>query len=181
MRIQLKNIKQKNIIIFDIEYDQDLLVQVAFLILGEKEPNIFELQKSFNVYINPNQLLNSFFVKYTNITNEFLCDNGVDLTVARALVDEVLLDVDLNNSLLVSHGIKCDYKILVDNNIKLKKVTKHYCTHNAAKRLLKQNTTFTLKEIAKNACYQMFDEHNAYADVWGTFYAFCYLNDLENK
>ena len=180
MKIQLKNIQQKNIIIFDIEYDQNLLVQIALLILCESRPDIFEVQKSLNIYINPGHLLNNFFVKYTNITNDFLCDNGVDLAVARTLVDFALFDIDLNNTLLVSHGINSDFKILTDNDIKLKEITKHYCTYNMAKKLLPNLNGYSLKEVAKASCYQMFNEHNAYADVWGTLYAFCYLNGLEN-
>jgi hypothetical protein len=37
----------------------------------------------------------------------------------------------------------------------------------------------TLKDIAAEAAYYLYDEHNAYADVWGTVMVFSYLNSLE--
>jgi DNA polymerase III epsilon subunit-like protein len=180
MRLQIKKTRPKHIIIFDIEYDQSSLVQLAFLILTKKEPTIFELTKSFNVYVKPNHSLHPFFIRYTNITDDFLCDNGVDLTVAKALVDEVMLDIDLNDALIVSHGVQNDLDLLLANNIDLKKIKEHYCTYNSAKKLLKRNNKLTLQDVATEGGYFMFDAHNAYADVWGTLYAFCYLKEIEN-
>ena len=179
MKIKLNNIKQQILLFFDIEYDQNSLVQIAFLILGLVEPNIFELQKSINIYVKPNHLLSDFFKKYTNITNEYLCDNGVDLTVARTLVNKIVFNHNLNDILIVSHGIKNDLKKKKKNGFKLKQIPNHYCTYNNAKRLLKRNSKLTLKDIAAEGCYCIFDEHNAYADAWATLFAFCYLNELE--
>lgn len=180
MIIKLNNLeKYKNIIFFDVEYDQSSLVQVAFLILGENEPNMFELQKSVNLYVKQSHSLTPFFVKYTNITDEFLCDNGIDLAGARTLVDEVIFNFNFNNTLVVSHGIKNDLDLLFNNNINLKQIPNYYCTYKNAKRLLKRDSKLTLKDIAAEGCYYMFDEHNAYADVWATLFAFCYLNELE--
>jgi hypothetical protein len=34
-----------------------------------------------------------------------LSDNGIDLAGAVALVDEVMLDIDLRDTILVSHGV----------------------------------------------------------------------------
>lgn len=181
MRLQLKNIKQKNIIIFDIEYDQNSLVQIAFLILGIVEPNIFELQKSINIYVKQNHLLNHFFTKYTNITDDFLCDNGIDLAVARTLVNEIVFSYQLEDTLIISHGIKNDLDLLEKNGIDLKQIPNHYCTYKAAKRLLQRNEQLTLKNVAAEGGYYMFNEHNAYADAWATLYAFAYLNEIENK
>ena len=121
MIIKLNNLeKYKNIIFFDVEYDQNSLVQVAFLILGENEPNMFELQKSVNLYVKQSHSLTPFFVKYTNITDEFLCDNGIDLAGARTLVDEVIFNFNFNNTLVVSHGIKNDLDLFFNIIINLK-------------------------------------------------------------
>ena len=180
MRLQIKKTRQKNIIIFDIEYDQSSLVQLAFLILTKKEPTIFELTKSFNVYVKTNQPLNNFFKRYTNITDDFLCDNGVDLAVAEALVNEVMLDIDINDTLIVSHGVQNDLDLLLQNKIDFKKIKEHYCTYNSAKKILQRNNRLSLQDVAAEGGYYMFDAHNAYADVWGTLYAFCYLNEIEN-
>lgn len=177
MKLYLNNIKNKNILIFDIEYDQNSLVQLALLTLSQVEPNIFEITRSINIYIKQSHLLSDFFKRYTNITDEFLCDNGVDLSVAKALADEVVLDDD---QLLVGHGINCDLNVLLENDIDWTKI-KYYDTHEVAKELLNRNKNLTVKDIAALDGFYIFNEHNAYADVWGTLHAFCYLNKLQEN
>lgn len=117
MQLYLPNIEQPNIIIFDIEYDQSVLVQLALLKLSLRDnvncPNIFELTQSLNLYVKQGQSLTDFFTSYTNITDAFLCDNGIDLSVARTLVHEVVPD----GSLIVSHGVQCDINTLKRNGI----------------------------------------------------------------
>ena len=180
MLIYINNLKYKNIILFDIEYDGTSLVQLAFLILTRTiEPNIYAISKSINLYVHPSQPLSSFFTKYTHITNDFLCDNGVDLTVARALVEENLLDIDVNDTLIVSHGVKNDIDILERNGFALSKIKNHYCTYNMARKLLQRTSRLGLSDIAAEDGYFMFNAHNAYADVWGTLHAFCFLKNIE--
>lgn len=179
MIIQLKNIKYKNIILFDIEYDKNSLVQVAFLILGAKEPNMFEIQKSFNVYIKQSHLLSPFFVSYTNITDAYLRDNGLDLPRARALVDGVISNIDVNDTLLVGHGIDNDMRLLDKEQICLSRFYNRYDTYKKAKAILKRNDCLTLADVAAEDGFFMFNNHNAYADVWGLLHCFCFLNKEE--
>lgn len=180
MRIQIPNTEENNIIIFDVEYDGTSLVQLAFLILTKTEPDIFVLSRSVNFYVRQSQPLSPFFKRYTHITNDFLCDEGVDLSVARTLAKENLLGIDYNTSMVVSHGLKGDLEILANNGIDFKTIKHHYCTYDAAKRLLGRNKNLTLKDVAADSGYYMFNEHNAYADVWGTLHAFCYLKEKEH-
>lgn len=179
MVIQLENIKYKNIILFDIEYDKNSLVQVAFLILGAKEPNMFELQKSFNVYIKQSHLLSPFFTSYTNITDAYLRNNGLDLPRARTLVDSVISNIDVNDTLLVGHGIDNDMRLLNEHKFCLSRFCNIYDTYKVAKKLLKRENCLTLADIAAEDGYFMFNEHNAYADVWGLLHAFAFLNKEE--
>ena len=179
MIIQLNNIKYKNIILFDIEYDQNSLVQVAFLILGAKEPNMFEIQKSFNVYIKQNHLLSPFFTSYTNITNAYLRDNGLDLPRARRLAEEVISNIDVNNTLLVGHGIDNDMRLLDEHNFCLSRFSNRYDTYKKAKNKLQRENHLTLADLAIEDGYFMFNNHNAYADVWGVLHAFAFLNKEE--
>ena len=181
MQLYINNTQYNNIIFFDIEYDGSLLVQLAFLILTKTAPNMYTVSKSINLYVNSSQPLSSFFTRYTHITNDFLCDNGIDLAVAKTLVEESLLDIDLNNCLLVSHGVKNDAEILKRNNFALSKIKNHYCTYNMARKLLQRNSKLGLADIAAEDGYFMFNAHNAYADVWGTLHAFCFLQNLEQR
>ena len=50
-----------------------------------------------------------------------------------------------------------------------------------AKELLNRNKNLTVKDIAALDGFYIFNEHNAYADVWGTLHAFCYLNKLQEN
>jgi DNA polymerase III epsilon subunit-like protein len=178
MQLYIPNTNYKHFIIFDIEYDETTLVQLAFLILTKTtEPNIYVLSKSVNLYVNPDHTLSNFFTRYTHITNDFLSDNGIDLAGARALVEESLFDVDVNQTLIISHGVKNDLAILDKNNIALAKIPHHYCTYNMAKRCLKRTNKLGLIDIAAEDGYFMFNAHNAYADVWGTLHAFCFLKN----
>lgn len=181
MIIQLQNIKQKNIILFDIEYDHSSLVQVAFLILCAKEPSMFEIQKSVNVYIKQNHLLSPFFTQYTGITDAYLRDNGLDLPRARSLVESVTFDIDINNTLLVGHGIDNDMRLLDENHFCLSRFLHRYDTYKKAKKILKRTKFLKLTDIAAEDGYFIFNEHNAYADVWALLHAFTFLNRMENK
>lgn len=180
MQLFLPNIEQPNIIFLDIEYDQGALVQLALLKLSLRcdanLPHIFELIQSVNLYVKQGQSLTGFFQNYTNITNDFLCDNGIDLSVARTLVREIVPD----DSLIISHGIHCDLDILKRNGIDWTSMP-HFCTYEQAKKILGRNTGVSLKDIAALDGFYAFDEHNAYADVWATLHAFCYLNKQQNK
>jgi DNA polymerase III epsilon subunit-like protein len=150
---------------------------MAFLILTRIEPDIYVLSKSLNLYVNQGQPLSSFFTRYTHITDDFLCDNGVDLSVARTEVMNTLLDINPDTTMIVSHGLKNDLDILTSNGINLKHNKTHFCTYNMAKKYLKRNERLSLKDVAVEGGYYMFNEHNAYADVWGTLYAFCFLKE----
>lgn len=181
MIIKLNNIKQQNIILFDIEYDKTSLVQVAFLILGAKQPNMFEVIESFNVYIKQNHLLSPFFVQYTGITDAYLRDNGLDLPRARSLVEQAIFNIDINNALLVGHGIDNDMRLLDENDICLSRFSNRYDTYKKAKKILKRDKFLTLTDIAAEDGYFIFNEHNAYADVWALLHAFAFLNEKEAK
>lgn len=179
MLIYINNSNYNNIILFDIEYDGTSLVQLAFLILTRTtEPNIYSLSKSVNLYVKQSQPLSNFFTRYTHITDDFLCDNGIDLAVARTLVEENLFDIDLNDTVIASHGIKNDIDILEHNHIALSKIKNHYCTYNMARKLLQRTNRLGLADVAAENGYFMFNAHNAYADVWGTLHAFCFLQNL---
>jgi DNA polymerase III epsilon subunit-like protein len=182
MILQLQNLnKYKNIILFDIEYDNSSLVQVALLILGAKEPHMFEVQKSLNVYIKQNHLLSPFFVKYTNISDAYLRDNGIDLSGARTLVESVIFDIKPEETLLVGHGIDNDMRLLDICKFPFSRFSNICDTYKRAKKLLKRTNNLTLSDLAAEDGYCSFNEHNAYADTWALLHAFCVINRWENN
>lgn len=181
MKLNINNVPQDNILIFDIEYDQNVLIQLATLTLRKIESDVFQLTRSTNTYIDPNQSVSSFFMGYTNITNDYLRHNGTDLAGVRSLAHEVVFDVGTNNTLLVSHGLDNDLEILYKNGIDWKTLPNKYDTYKKAKELLQRGSLLTLKDIAQNDGFFMFNEHNAYADAWGTLHAFCWLKENEER
>lgn len=180
MQLYIPNVTEQQLVFFDIEYDQTSLVQLAVLIFDKIDTHIFKLKTSANIYFKQRQPLNPFFVRYTGITDEFLQDFGVDELAAKELQDELLAAITSQPSLLVSHGIKNDLLILDKNGFAWKDAAKHYCTYTSAKRLLHRGSNLTLKDVAQEDGYFIYNEHNAYADVWGLLHAFCYLNEKEN-
>ena len=181
MIIYLPKLQYKNIILFDIEYDHNSLVQLAFIILGAKGPEVYEVKKSFNVYMKQSHSLSQFFTSYTNINDVYLRNNGLDLPRARALVEEVVFDIEVSDTLLVGHGMDNDMRLLDEYNICLSRFSNRYDTYKHAKKVLKRNQRLSLAEVAAEDCYFMFDEHNAYADVWGLLHAFSLLVELEGE
>lgn len=181
MKIQLKNIPQQSIIILDSEYDSRNLIQLAFLVLDKVEPQIFEIKESFNIYLNSDLPVSLFFRKYTNISDDFLNTNGIAAEEAKQQIEEILGELDPAATLIVGHDIKNDLSILKENNIDFTQFSNYYCTYQMAKKLLNQKSNLNLKSLAANGCYYSFNEHNAYADIWATLAAFCWLNKVENE
>ena len=56
-----------------------------------------------------------------------------------------------------------------------------YDTYKKARKMLKRDKWLTLKDVAAEDGYFMFNEHNAYADVWGLLHAFSFLKQKEGK
>lgn len=169
----------KNIILFDIEYDMDNLVQIAILTLKRTNYNTFKLNRSINQYVKQPQPLNTFFTRYTGITDQFLNDNGVPLSIVQELIQELLSETGVDDTVVISHGLKNDLLVLNKNQVPLTKCKYHYCTYNKAKSLLHRKDHLTLGEIAAESGYYLFNAHNAYADVWATLNVFCYLTEVE--
>ncbi len=96
-------------------------------------------------------------------------------------MEEVIFDIDPQDCLIVSHGVDDDINLLCENGFCFDQFVHRYCTYNNARKLLKRKKDLKLRDVAKEGGYILFNEHNAYADVWGTLYAFCFLNELENS
>lgn len=176
MNIELKNIKNQNILFFDIEFTDNSIVQIAGLIFSKEKENIFQLKESFNYYIKQNKMLDKYFIIYTNITDDFLMDNGCDFLFVKKNLEQILSKYN-NDILFVSHGISSDFNILRKNNIELN--GDKFCTYKKAKQILRKDNKLSLQDVSASCGYFLYNAHNAYADVVGTLFSFCYLNRME--
>lgn len=185
MIIKCFNEHHKYLLFMDVEFNQRDLVQFAGLLFQRIGwDGTYQLKKSCNIYIT--QKVCYPFAEYTNITNNFLAENGVTLEDTRTfLTDDLLGDVDLDDLLLISHGLKNDRLILLDNGIGLSKsdgkVVDGYCTFNAAKRILERQNHLKLEDLASECGYYLHHAHNAFSDVWAEVAVYTYLKKVEEQ
>lgn len=173
-----------NLLFMDVEFSDQQLVQFAGLLFKRIEPETYQLMRSVNTYVS--QKVCYPFMEYTNITNNFLLDNGIPLDDARALiVDDFLSGVSMDNLLIISHGLKNDRSILNNAGIKLIKSNGQpvdgYCSYMNGKRILDRNAHLTLTDIAEEAGYYLHAAHNAFNDAWAEVSVYTYLRKIEKQ
>ena len=185
MIIKCYNEHHKYLLFIDVEFNQRDLVQFAGLLFQRISWNgDYQLMKSCNIYIT--QKVCYPFAEYTSITNNFLAENGVTLQDARELIfNDLLGNINLDDLQLISHGLKNDRLILLDNRIGLSKsdgkVVDGYCTFNAAKRILERQNHLKLEDLATECGYYLHHAHNAFSDVWAEVAVYTYLRKMEEQ
>ena len=184
MIIKAYNEKHSYLLFVDLEFNNGVLIQFAGLLFQRIDEETYQLARSYNAYVT--DTVSYPFMEYTSITNTFLTENGVPLKdLIIFLEDSFLKDIDLNNTLLISHGLRNDRLVLENNGIFLLKdngtAVDGYCTFNNAKRILKRNNKLTLADIAEECGYYLHQAHNAYNDVWAEVSVFTYLRKIEEQ
>lgn len=179
--------KHKYLLFIDLEFSGRHLVQFAGLLFRriEDDDNIYQLARSYNVYIT--QKVCYPFVEYTSITNNFLNENGVPLADAIAYIQEEFLgdDVDKDDLMIITHGLKNDRLILKENGLQLVKsngsLVDGFCTYNAARRILRRENHLSLEDLCNECGYYLHHAHNAYNDVWAEVAIYTYLKKIEKQ
>lgn len=184
MIIKAYNENHKYLLFIDLEFSNQELVQFAGLLFNRIEDDTYQLSGSINVYISRKVCYP--FMEYTNITNNFLEENGIPIADARALIMEDFLDgIPLNEIEVISHGLKNDRIVLNEAGINLSsangKPIDGYCTYMNARRILARPNHLTLNDIAEEAGYYLHSAHNAYNDVWAEVSVFTYLKKIEQQ
>lgn len=173
MVIYMHNLIKPYILVFDIEYDKQQIIQISGILLQNIRKGLYQINRSINIYIN-NPHLSSFVQNYTNITQEFLDEYGVDLDEAHQLWKEFLEPFDPDDVLVVSHGIYQDSLVLRDNGFDIEDY-EHWCTYNMAKWVLDRDDHLTLNDICAEMGYSMLFPHNAYADALANVFVYSFL------
>lgn len=181
MLVLFKNIEQDNILVFDAEYNEGDLIQFAGILFRKLEKDIFQIHKSINFYVKlETTKINYFIEKFTGITDEYLEEEGVILSEAIKKINEFLTDID--NLLIVSHGLYNDRLTLENNGIdfyEMEQCVKGLCTYNMSKRVLKRENKLKLEDVANEAGIFLANKHNAFDDTWATVAVFSLLCKLE--
>ena len=96
--------------------------------------------------------------------------------------------MDLKNVMVISHGLKNDRLVLLQNGINLSfrdNIKRHpidgYCTFNNAKNILERDNRLTAKDLAIECGYYIHQAHNAFNDVWAEVAIFTFLKKVEKQ
>lgn len=177
MIIHCYNEKHKNLLFIDIEFDHRNLLQFAGLLFQRIDDcGNYQLSRSINQYRSPEEKVGYPFVEYTGLTGNFLVENGVSLKSLQSLIfDDFLEGVDLSSLEVISHGLKNDRAILLENGIDLSTCTSKdnnnklpidgYCTFKNSQRILGRKQNLKESDIAEEAGYYIHNAHNAFNDV----------------
>ena len=186
MIIKCYNETHQYIMVIDLEFNNKNLVQFAGLLFTRIDEDTYQLVRSCNQYVTTRVCYP--FMEYTNITNNFLESNGIALEDLKQIIfNDFLSDVDLKDLLIVSHGLKNDRLILLQNGIDLTHLSDRvhpidrYCTFTNAKRILKREKKLTAADIAEECGYYLHHAHNAYNDVWAEVAIFTFLKKIEQQ
>ena len=182
--------KHDYLLFVDLEFfnpageEESHLIQFAGLLFKKVDDGIYQLMRSFNEYVTDKVCYP--FAEYTAITTNFLEENGVPLKDLVLAIEEDFLDgIDLDKTLLITHGLKNDRAVMNDNGIKLKKKDGSpidgYCTFSNSRRILKRSTNLSLSSICEEAGYYLHNAHNAFSDVWGEVAVFTYIRKIEEQ
>lgn len=187
MIIKCYNENHNYLIFIDIEFNNRELVQFAGLLFKRIDIDTYQLMRSCNQYVSTKVCFP--FMEYTSITNTFLESNGVSLDdVQKIIHEDFLANIDLKDVMIISHGLKNDRMILLQNGINLsyrdgrkKCPVDGYCTFNNAKTILGRENHLTAKDLALECGYYIHQAHNAFNDVWAEVAIFTFLKKSEQQ
>ena len=188
MIIKCYNDNHPYILFIDLEFfnekGKNHLIQFSGLLFQRIEENIYQCplySPGFNFQYITDKVCYPF-VEYTSITNNFLKENGIPLNdFIHLLFEDVLGDVDDKELLVVSHGLKNDRLVLIENDIDLTSNIDGYCTFTNARRILGLTNHLTLQDIDSECGYYLHNAHNAYSDVWATVAVYTYIKKIEEQ
>ena len=160
------------------------LVQFAGLLFKWIDDETYQLMRSCNEYVTDKVCYP--FAEYTSITSNFLAENGVPLNdMIMSIQEDFLKDIPLDELLVISHGLKNDRLVMLDNGLNLStidgKPVDGFCTFENSRKILHRNERLTLSDIAEEAGYYLHHAHNAYNDVWAEVSVFTYLKKKEEQ
>lgn len=181
MVVFLKNIKHQHVLVCDIEYDQNRVIQFAGLLFKniDYKKHLYQIERSFNVFIKQ-EGVGSYVTLYTGLDTKILQDVGETEKDFLKLYDSFIEGVELVDTLFVSHGSKNDRKIL--KPLIPKGLPDHsFCTYRNAKRILSRNSQLTLSDVAMEAGYFLDNAHDAFSDAWATAAVLSFLLKIDGE
>lgn len=162
----------------DIEYEGQNIIQIGAIMLQWIGEHVYQICRSFNVYIKHDSPLSNFVQKYTNITNQFINDYGVTLDEAIQQWDYFLEGIDHDDILIFSHGVFQDIDLLDRSGFNIEDY-ELWDTLNMSKFILQREHHLTLQELAEEGGFPPVQQHNAYSDALTNLMLYSYLLKLQ--
>lgn len=178
MLLYIPNENHRNLIFLDTEFNDRNLIQVSMIIYESymvHDVSCYLLKGSLNLYINNE--INTFFTRYTGITQDFLDKHGIPQDQAAEVIQEFIKDCTLADSMFIAHGIKQDMTLIQSIGVNFGSAER-YCTYNNAKRLLNRDKNLRLIDVCNESGY-FAEQHDAYSDAKNVVHAFSYLKLVE--
>ena len=123
--------------------------------------------------------VDKYAIKYTGLTAEFLNENGISKEEFITTFTQLISNYNPEDMLFVSHGAQNDRLVL--KKFGLNTLPLHsYCTYKNARRILNREKTLTLANVAEEAGFKLFDEHDAHSDAIATAVIFSFLQKIES-
>lgn len=179
MILYFKGIKHQHIFISDIEYDNNKVIQFAGLLFKkiDAKNSLYQVEGSINTFIKQDEV-GIYATRYTGIDKNLLQQYGQTEEEFLEQYKTLFKNVDMSDTLFVSHGSKNDRKIL--KGLPAIDLPKHsFCTYRNAKRILGRESKLTLAEVAAEAGYFLDNAHDAFADAWATVAALSFLLKID--
>jgi DNA polymerase III epsilon subunit-like protein len=176
--LYIPNESHKNLVFFDTEFNDRKLIQIAMIIYESftiKGVQTYLLKGSINLYVG--NIINSFFTRYTGITEDFLYRNAVSEDEARIALNNFLKGMDNKDTIFIAHGVKQDMELLFSLGVNITQADT-FCTYNASKNLLNRDKNLRLIDVCNESGY-FAEQHDAYSDAKNVVHAFSYLKLVE--
>lgn len=168
------------VMVLDVEHDQEKLIQVAGILFKSVGQHLYQIAKNFNFYIKQ-QELSKWIQRYLEISPATLQAQGIELEEFKLIFEtQIINDIDVDDLVVVSHGIHQDDLVLYHNGINIG-CYEQECTYNMSKWILERQTNIKLGDIASEFGYVVLHEHNAYADAWATVAVYSVLSKLQEE
>jgi len=181
MVVYLEGIKTKYVLVFDIEYDGERIIQFAGILLKRvsKKLPLYQISSNINIYIKKYRISNKI-QSLTNLSTEYVNEQGITMKEFKAKLNTFIGSIEPNDLACVSYGVLGDVAILQKNGIDFNKY-ELWCAYQMAKDIICRKNNMTLGDVAKEAGFAYMPMHNAYFDTLATLWTFSYLLKLDEE
>jgi len=179
MFMVLKGMKHKYVMVADVEYDYARVLQFAAIVLQREDGpgDVYRIISSINAYIEQTYL-SKRAEQYTGITLAKLQEWGIPMGTFIETYDDFYEDIDMEQTVFVSHGAKNDRKVLREAGL-VNLPAHSYCTYKNGKTALKREKTLRLTDMAEESGYCMDNAHDAFADARATLHVLSFVLSLK--